>query len=136
MSNNNVHKNHCCQSHGCKYGDADCPVVSGQVLQAFPCELCEEYSYTGQYLPSKINPQTMLIENFGSINLQLFWNSLVKFMYSGTPADGGYMHQIFRHWTDECGLSESQFIISLSTLFPLRMMESLIRAGFQLKEDK
>ena len=24
-----VHESHCCPKHGCKYGDADCPVVLG-----------------------------------------------------------------------------------------------------------
>jgi hypothetical protein len=26
-----VHDTHCCAIHGCKYGDDDCPVVSGEV---------------------------------------------------------------------------------------------------------
>lgn len=33
-----VHQTHCCKKHGCKYGDKDCPVVTGEVKQNFDCE--------------------------------------------------------------------------------------------------
>jgi hypothetical protein len=36
----NFHTEHCCQKHGCKYGYDDCPVVTGQQKQSFPCESC------------------------------------------------------------------------------------------------
>lgn len=35
-----VHKSHCCKKHGCKYGDNDCPVELGEVIQDHPCESC------------------------------------------------------------------------------------------------
>lgn len=35
-----VHVGHCCLLHGCKYGDEDCPVTSGQFAQSYPCESC------------------------------------------------------------------------------------------------
>ena len=35
-----VHTEHCCKVHGCKYGDADCTVVTGKKKQAYPCESC------------------------------------------------------------------------------------------------
>ncbi len=35
-----VHESHCCVDHGCKYGDDDCPVVSGQIKQLYDCEDC------------------------------------------------------------------------------------------------
>lgn len=35
-----VHGFHCCKEHGCKYGDADCPVWQGTEEQAYPCETC------------------------------------------------------------------------------------------------
>ena len=41
MSNSGVHASHCCARHGCKYGDHDCPVVSGQVEQMYLCEECD-----------------------------------------------------------------------------------------------
>lgn len=38
--NTGVHQTHCCIKHGCKYGDEDCPVVTGLILQRYPCEDC------------------------------------------------------------------------------------------------
>lgn len=33
-----VHRTHCCKTHGCKYGDKDCPVVSGEIKQVYECQ--------------------------------------------------------------------------------------------------
>lgn len=38
-----VHATHCCVFHGCKYGDEDCPVVTGKIVQQYECEYCEPY---------------------------------------------------------------------------------------------
>lgn len=35
-----VHTEHCCAEHGCCYGDADCTVKTGVLVQSFPCEMC------------------------------------------------------------------------------------------------
>lgn len=40
--NYGVHISHCCKWHGCKYGDSDCPVVTGKVKQGYLCESCYE----------------------------------------------------------------------------------------------
>lgn len=37
-----VHVAHCCARHGCKYGQRDCPVKTGQYKQDHPCEQCGE----------------------------------------------------------------------------------------------
>jgi hypothetical protein len=37
-----VHQSHCCERHGCKYADTDCPVKLGTHPQAYPCEYCSE----------------------------------------------------------------------------------------------
>ena len=38
----NVHTEHCCFKHGCKYGDGKyCPVENGSQKQSYPCETCE-----------------------------------------------------------------------------------------------
>jgi hypothetical protein len=37
-----VHVSHCCVYHGCKYGDADCPVVLKLEEQKYPCETCTD----------------------------------------------------------------------------------------------
>jgi hypothetical protein len=34
-----VHRTHCCKVHGCKYGDEDCPVITGVIQQSYACEL-------------------------------------------------------------------------------------------------
>jgi hypothetical protein len=36
-----VHTEHCCVLHGCKYGNDDCPVQLGDKKQSFPCETCD-----------------------------------------------------------------------------------------------
>lgn len=38
-----VHTEHCCLQHGCKYGKDDtCTVVTGKAPQSFPCEDCTQ----------------------------------------------------------------------------------------------
>lgn len=37
-----VHASHCCIEHGCKYGDEDCPVASGEIRQEYICEYCDD----------------------------------------------------------------------------------------------
>ncbi len=36
-----VHTEHCCMVHGCKYGKKHCPVVIKEKRQSYPCESCE-----------------------------------------------------------------------------------------------
>lgn len=38
--NKDVHTEHCCIYHGCKYGDYDCVVWRGYKPQSYPCETC------------------------------------------------------------------------------------------------
>lgn len=37
-----AHTEHCCSKHGCKYGQEDCTVATGQKEQSHPCEYCAE----------------------------------------------------------------------------------------------
>ena len=37
-----VHVEHCCKWHGCKYGDENCPVANGKIKQKYLCEWCCE----------------------------------------------------------------------------------------------
>lgn len=37
----NVHTEHCCIFHGCKYNKEDCPVMTRKQAQSYPCEDCE-----------------------------------------------------------------------------------------------
>lgn len=41
MAEKDVHTEHCCVTHGCKYGRDDCSVEIGVKLQSYPCEVCD-----------------------------------------------------------------------------------------------
>lgn len=45
-----VHRTHCCKEHGCKYNDAECPVVLGNIKQDRLCEICEDERLNGKIL--------------------------------------------------------------------------------------
>ena len=36
-----VHTEHCCAVHGCKYGDRGCSVKTGAKAQSYTCERCD-----------------------------------------------------------------------------------------------
>lgn len=38
-----VHTEHCCIIHGCKYDNNECPVENKVKKQSFPCEMCDLY---------------------------------------------------------------------------------------------
>lgn len=37
-----VHTEHCCFDHGCKYGNEDCTVTAKLARQSYPCESCDD----------------------------------------------------------------------------------------------
>lgn len=41
QSKRDVHTEHCCVDHGCKYNSDDCTVVYGLKVQSYPCEECQ-----------------------------------------------------------------------------------------------
>lgn len=41
--NKDVHTEHCCVRHGCKYSHSDCPVEAKKKRQSYHCESCESY---------------------------------------------------------------------------------------------
>ena len=43
-----VHTEHCCKVHGCKYGDDDCTVAYGEKTQSHPCEACIDQLATSE----------------------------------------------------------------------------------------
>lgn len=43
----NVHTEHCCAIHGCKYNDNDCPVANRVLQQSFPCQDCADDARDG-----------------------------------------------------------------------------------------
>jgi len=50
-SEKDVHTEHCCEIHGCKYGHDNCPVVNWRKKQSYACESCQEdaegFEYSG-----------------------------------------------------------------------------------------
>lgn len=59
MTIKDVHTEHCCSEHGCKYGDKDCTVVTGKAPQSYPCEWCglkssEHWTPLDEYGSSKL----------------------------------------------------------------------------------
>jgi len=52
-----VHTEHCCIVHGCKYGqDDECTVVQKRQPQSYPCEYCSDKGLD----PSKGTPETSI----------------------------------------------------------------------------
>lgn len=41
QKNRDVHTEHCCVRHGCKYGKPDCPVETKKKRQSYHCESCD-----------------------------------------------------------------------------------------------
>lgn len=41
-SKGDVHTSHCCEKHGCKYGDDGCSVMTKASVQEYLCESCED----------------------------------------------------------------------------------------------
>lgn len=49
-----VHDAHCCSTHGCKYGDEDCPVILG-IEPGIECEECYEDNYRAMVEDIELN---------------------------------------------------------------------------------
>lgn len=53
--NTNVHSEHCCIIHGCKYVDENCPVEKGLQKQSYPCEVCGDDKTSYKHEWGKMN---------------------------------------------------------------------------------
>ena len=68
-----VHRTHCCIKHGCKYGDEDCPVTTGEIKQDYECEDCrpgdsfKTKEYLINFLDLSPNAQAKYVETFKNI---------------------------------------------------------------------
>lgn len=53
-----LHMEHCCFTHGCKYNDKECPIISGDIKQNYPCENCspEEAKEVNKYKKGDDSP--------------------------------------------------------------------------------
>ena len=62
MKKTDVHTEHCCIAHGCKYGNLNCSVVTGKKEQSFLCETCcEDGIKTMGELRAMMNPSIMKV---------------------------------------------------------------------------
>lgn len=92
MNNKNVHTEHCCVSHGCKYGDDDhCPVTTGIKLQSFPCENCQP-EIEQAHVRFRSEPTIQKTDDTGVVTLDAtemkFGEAVRKaedLLFSGTP---------------------------------------------------
>jgi len=74
MSKTDVHTEHCCLRHGCKYGDKDCTVARKILPQSYPCESCSMDS--GHY-DSYPNDGTQSLHYSGDGSIK-FWDRVCK----------------------------------------------------------
>lgn len=44
-----------------------------------------------------------------------------------------YFRPMFEEWCTKCGLNDNQSLLVMSTVFPIRVLMSLINAGFSIK---
>jgi len=87
MTRTNVHTEHCCLKHGCKYGNALCPVATGRQPQSFLCEACEwdiEATATKALDPT-YRPMQPVIRVQGTLRFKA--NPLVRFLLDAGPFD-------------------------------------------------
>lgn len=75
----NVHTEHCCIIHGCKYGDR-CAVSTGELRQTFPCEECNALASPDLH-PVKHEWRPGQIFVFGSNLLGIHGAGAAKFAY-------------------------------------------------------
>lgn len=63
-----AHSTHCCAIHGCKYGDDDCPIVSGEINQKYECQDCgEEFGSQFVIIINSSNLPDIFIGNYGKL---------------------------------------------------------------------
>jgi len=70
-----VHTEHCCARHGCKYSSEDCTVTTGKAAQSYPCEYCTSwnsgwptkaglYWFLGNLRPHDDSPRLEVVKAF------------------------------------------------------------------------
>lgn len=103
-SDKDVHTEHCCLEHGCKYGDENCPVATQLKFQSHACESCYMDASEGANpdMPYTIDK---IIETCGGCPAQ----------WSARTDDGKYVYIRYRHGqfrvdVEEETVMEDQFI--------------------------
>jgi hypothetical protein len=60
-----THVTHCCEYHGCKYGNENCPVENKEVDQQYPCMECETLTELEEQV-QEINEQITLLKKIAA----------------------------------------------------------------------
>ncbi len=71
-----VHRTHCCLNHGCKYGNQDCPVELGLIIQDYPCEDCELEEDNTNLMDEHMIAIVELLKNYNLTALSKYEKSL------------------------------------------------------------
>ena len=74
VDNTRVHITHCCVTHGCKYGDEDCPVANKKVAQSYSCEECVAYNMVDKQYKRFDSAELEKANNW----YRTMWNKLSK----------------------------------------------------------
>jgi len=91
-----VHVTHCCVVHGCKYGDKDCPVATGELDQKYPCEDCHS---PHDYFGLMKYPHGALVKNL--IEDMITYGAVFRFTNTKTNEAKFYGAYIVPNW--DCG---------------------------------
>jgi len=66
-----VHTEHCCIYHGCKYMDSSCPVYLGYKAQSYPCESCSfHWSFDDKEVVSPVDVPKVTKEEIAKRRLE------------------------------------------------------------------
>lgn len=71
-----------------------------------------------------VNPTTMLVEDFGDIDKKQLYQDIKLLTTEGTITD--LIRKVSEEWRVGCELDERQWLLVLSTVFPQKVLISLI----------
>lgn len=72
----------------------------------------------------KVNPTTMLIEDFGEYDKDRILELLGDFVILGKH--NAHLHDLFLDWREQCSLPQNQGLLLMSTAFPQRVLLSMM----------
>lgn len=71
-----------------------------------------------------VDPKTMLIYDFGNIDQKRLYSDILILTLDGIITD--LVREVSRDWSEQCGLDDRQWLMVLSTLFPQKLLISII----------
>lgn len=81
-----------------------------------------------------VDKRTMLITDFGEYSdYHAIYKHVTRLSYGGQSeitAALSYLRPMFDEWYTECGLNSTQGLLVMSTVFPIRVLISLIEKGY------